>query len=484
MRSYVVRGSRRTETRAGRVTDCYPSRYAPDGSVISHLRFALRHEAFDLGLPVAALKAVGPDAIGAWARSEPTGAFSRRAWSLYETFAGRTLDVRAGAGAKYALLLNSKKHFVAMKRRSVRHKIDDDLLGVPGWCPTARQTRRLEARIALRLDEEIRSLAERFDRQVLARAASYLYSKETRSSFAIEGERSTASRLERFVSILESASRVDALSKAAFIRLNDAILDPRYAEADWRNSRAFIGDAIAAHRERVHFIFPEPQDVPDLMSSWMSMVKRLSGTDLHPVVVAAVVASSFVFIRPFEAGNGRAHRFLNHHILSKRGLTPPDMISPRSASILRERDRYERVLQSFEKPAFRLIEWDRTVDRQIVVRNDTSDLYRYFDATQCMQCAEYLFDQIEIALTQDIKAELSFVSVLDEATKSVREVVEMPDRKLSLFMRLCMQNRGRIAKRKKKLFDDLTLDEIEAMEAAVRAAMNAEQVRCRQLRTS
>ena len=172
-----------------------------------------------------------------------------------------------------------------------------------------------------------------------------------------------------------------------------------------------------------------------------------------------------------------AHRFLIHHILSQRGFTPPDMIFPVSASILRERDRYERVLQSFEKPVFRLIEWDRTVDREIVVRNDTSDLYRYFDATQCTQCAEYRFDQIEIALTRDIKAELSFVRVFDEATKSVREIVDMPDRKLSWFVRLCRQNQGRIVKRKKKLFDELTVDEIEAMEAAVRAAMNAEQVR-------
>ena len=130
--SSVARSSRRTETDGGRVTDYYPMHYAPDGSVISHLRFALRHEAFDLGLLVAALEAAGPGTVAAWVRTEPTGAFSRRAWYLYEAFTGRTLDVEAGRGARYAPVLNPTKHFVSTARRSARHKVDDNLLGVPG----------------------------------------------------------------------------------------------------------------------------------------------------------------------------------------------------------------------------------------------------------------------------------------------------------------------------------------------------------------
>ena len=57
--SYVVAGARRTEPDGSRTVELYPMRYAPNDSVIAHLRFALRHEAFDLGVLVAALRSSG-----------------------------------------------------------------------------------------------------------------------------------------------------------------------------------------------------------------------------------------------------------------------------------------------------------------------------------------------------------------------------------------------------------------------------------------
>lgn len=44
----------------------------------------------------------------------------------------------------------------------------------------------------------------------------------------------------------------------------------------------------------------------------------------------------------------------------------------------------------------------------------------------------------------------------------------MPDRRASLLVRLCMQNQGRLPRRKRRLFPELADDEIGAMEAAVR----------------
>ncbi|MGQ0662683.1 MAG: hypothetical protein ACT4P2_03660 [Pseudomonadota bacterium] len=67
--------------------------YTPDGSIVSHLRFALRHEPIDLGVLVAAQKAMDPAELTDWIRREPTGAYSHRAWFFYETITGRRLDL-------------------------------------------------------------------------------------------------------------------------------------------------------------------------------------------------------------------------------------------------------------------------------------------------------------------------------------------------------------------------------------------------------
>lgn len=94
--SYIVAGARRTETRGSRIVELYPRQYAADGSVVSHLRFALRHEPLDHG--PAHAEAGGGDAPargrgGARARRKPRSRRSRpsRRLSLHE---GDTLLVR------------------------------------------------------------------------------------------------------------------------------------------------------------------------------------------------------------------------------------------------------------------------------------------------------------------------------------------------------------------------------------------------------
>ena len=64
--SYIVAGARRTEIHGSRVVELYPRQYSTDGSVVSNLRFALRHEPVDLGVLAAALKAVDAADIEAW----------------------------------------------------------------------------------------------------------------------------------------------------------------------------------------------------------------------------------------------------------------------------------------------------------------------------------------------------------------------------------------------------------------------------------
>ncbi len=103
----------------------------------------------------------------------------------------------------------------------------------------------------------------------------------------------------------------------------------------------------------------------------------------------------------------------------------------------------------------------------MVVDDDTADQYRYFDATRF---AEYLFDRVEDTVREDLCDELNFVAIFDQAFGAVRQIVEMPDRRASLFVRLCLQNGGRLSARKRGQFSERSDEEVSAMEAAVRAA--------------
>lgn len=468
--SYIVQGARRTDATGPRTFEFYPRQYEADGTVAAHLRFALRHEPVDLGILVAVLKAMVPAELEAWVRAEPTGAYSRRAWFFYETFTGTTLDLEDTRTGNYVEALDAERHIVAGRRNSVRHRVIDNLLGGPGLCPTVRRTARLTQLMGVHIDEEARALIESYDPVTLARAVNYLYTKETRSSFAIEGETPSATRTDRFIAALKAAPAFTA-SKESLIQLQGEIVDPRYAATDWRDFQNFVGETVGGYREEVHFISPRPQDVSGLMDAWVALLRRVEDGAVDPVVAAAVASFAFVFIHPFEDGNGRLHRFLIHRALAKSGYSPAGVIFPISAAILRDRRSYDQVLETFSKPLSEFIAWHWTPQEEIAVTNDTGDLYRYFDATAF---AEYLYDRVADTVRRDLKEELGFVSVFDRAFTGVCEIVDMPDRRASLFVKLCMQNGGRLSSAKRLQFPELSDAEIAQLEAQVLRAISAE----------
>jgi hypothetical protein len=295
-----------------------------------------------------------------------------------------------------------------------------------------------------------------------------LFTKETKSSFAIEGEATSKDRTERFVAALMKASSFDATSKDAFVQLQNAIVDPRYAQKSWRTTQNFVSQTLPDYSEDVHFVCPKPEDVPSLMDSWMEMVRRLKLPEgVDPVVAATVAAFGFVFIHPFDDGNGRIHRFLVHHILSKLGFTPPGILFPVSAAMLRDRLAYDQVLEGFSGSIMPFIQYDLDLEHGMGVQNNTAHLYRYFDATAQ---AEYLYRCIEETVHHDLRDEIGFLAVFDAALQATLNIVDMPNRRASLLVRLILQNKGTLSKGKRVAFSEITDQEIDRIEKAVLGA--------------
>jgi hypothetical protein len=108
-----------------------------------------------------------------------------------------------------------------------------------------RRTDRLNAAMQQHLREEAKSIVDGADPALLARAVHYLFTKETKSSFAIEGEVPSTDRTLRFVAALGRADNFDTGDKQAFVELRNSIVDPRYALKDWRTIQNSIPDMIS-----------------------------------------------------------------------------------------------------------------------------------------------------------------------------------------------------------------------------------------------
>jgi Fic family protein len=469
VRSEVVAGTRKTTVTTTQVFEQYPRIYEPAKGIVGQLRFALRYEPVDLRVYKAAFMQMERSELEQWIQNEPNGIFARRAWYLYELLTGKTLNVPDLESGRYIDLLDEDVHIVGVPTRVRRQRVFDNLLGNKDYCPLIRRTEKLQIDFDKGLAEQAKKLVSGVDPAVLKRAVHYLFTKETKSSFAIEGEAPSKDRTERFVAALMRTEKFDPFRKAALVELQNAIVDPRYAQSDWRDVQVFIGSIAPDYSQDVHFVCPKPEDVGSLMSGWMNMMIKLLDPEstVHPVCSAAAAAFGFVFVHPFLDGNGRIHRFLVHNVLARRNFTPENVLFPVSAAMLRDTGAYDRVLESFSTSIQPFIQYSMNAEEQVVVSNETADLYRYFDATNH---TEYLFDCIEDAIRRDLKAELDFLKFRDAAVKAVMEVVDMPNQRAALLVRTIHQNNGKLLEQKRQQFAELTDEEIARIVTAVQSA--------------
>ena len=222
---------------------------------------------------------------------------------------------------------------------------------------------------------------------------------------------------------------------------------------------------IKLKSERIHFVPPKPEDLSDLAEGLVAAHRRMDGGMVSAVIHAAAIAYGFVFLHPFEDGNGRIHRFLIHNILARRGFTPKGVMFPVSASMLKNADDYDASLEAFSRPLMALVRYSLDEDGRMTVLNDTDVWYRYMDMTPQ---AESLFEFIKRTIETELADELLFLANYDRAKSAIQEVVDLPDRRLDLFIRFCLQNNGRLSPRRRtKDFDFLSDEEIDRLEQAV-----------------
>jgi Fic family protein len=188
----------------------------------------------------------------------------------------------------------------------------------------------------------------------------------------------------------------------------------------------------------------------------------LLNSSFNAVLSASIIAFGFVFIHPFEDGNGRIHRYLIHHLLAKKHFSQQGIIFPISASILDHIDDYRNVLESYSNPLLDFIEWKGTKDHNVEVLNDTIDYYKYFDATKQ---AEFLYFCVNDTIQNIIPTEVSYLSKYDQFKALLEDDFEMPDKMIALIVRFLSHNEGSFSKRaKEREFVELTGDEIKIIE--------------------
>lgn len=480
-----IGGTRTTVHVEGVHHETYPEAYRPEGTLSGHLAFALRYEGVHLELLSRLFaKPEVRSELEAWARREPTGAYSRRACFFCEWLhPAMPLDVPSVTQGNYIEALDPDDFIVGTPVRNKRWRVHDNLPGSLDYCPVIRRTPLVRRAEAYDIGARIADLENNFGVDLLLRSTVWLTVKESRASFQIEREQDKDDRVRRFAAVMEKecGAHDDPLSDNALSTLQQGILGQAALRYGLRRSPVYVGHDDQ-YRPVVDYVGPHWEQTRPLLAGLRLFMERTHGAST--IVRAAAVSFGFVYIHPMADGNGRISRFLINDVLRRDGVVPKPIILPVSATIAESaasRAGYDTVLERFSRPLMAAYADDTHfgefqigedgVEYNFVFTKYAEALpaWRYQDLTSHV---EYLADIIDRTLTHEMHKEASFLRANDRARGYIKDFLEAPDNELDAIIRSVRQNNHTLSNNLLKRYPILEGELGQKVVAAITDAFN------------
>ena len=454
----------------------FSQRYLPEDhtdlervrALYHHIVFALKYEGVNLSVFAALSRELNEQERLELVNIEPSGQYARRIWFLLEWVSGTAIPGKPDMEKKsYVLAVDPRWQLAVKGVNSPRHRVINNLPGTPGFCAMVSNTPKISRHLAHHETSAPAHPWSEWPGELVQRATFSLSLKDSRASFAVEGESPRGQRVKRWSQALANAG-IHELSDETLLGLQGLALEnARNLHKGYRTEGGFVGE----HDPRTGDPLPDhlsarPEDLPDLMDGLLKTSQLLIDDGFPAVAAAAAVAFGFVFIHPFADGNGRVHRYLMHHVLAKKGYVPQGLVLPLSTAILDHLQDYRSVLEAHSHPLLDCMDWEETEDHNVRVTSESRDLYRFVDLTWQ---TEFLIDCLQDTWNRILPAELTFLSRFDAFKRFIAQAVPMPEKQLTLLVNFLGQTSGRLSLRARtREFSALTDAEVERIEKAYR----------------
>ncbi|WLI06373.1 MULTISPECIES: Fic family protein [Pseudomonas] len=485
----VIGTTRMSRERDGHVERKYPASYQPADDFAGHFEFGLKYEDLHLEFFARLFSVIGPKPVEAWCRQAPFGQYARRTGFLYEWLTGKHLDVPDVTNGGYVDAVSAQHYLTRVEPLRVRRwRINDNLPGVPAFCPLVRRTESVQEALQFDLGLALRELNQTFGTDILMRTASWLTLKESRSSFLIEREADKADRIQRFAHVIAQHCGLieDPLSNDSLHTLQAGILGHEALGLGLRRSPVFVGQATM-REDIVHYIAPAFEALPHLLGGLKAFELATRGAE--PLARAAAIAFAFVYIHPMRDGNGRIHRFLINDILIRDKAVPEGVILPVSATIISSIDfraRYDRTLEVFSRPFMQRYAASYRFGKVAVYKDGTSSnlvfddyddahfAWRYPDLTEhVLYTAQVVAHTVRTEMADEARVLITF----QLAQERLKDVLEMPDQDANRIIRSLKENGWQVSGKLKKAYPQLDdAGRTERVVEAVRSAFEEREV--------
>lgn len=468
-----IGGRRRTELADGVANETFVEAMRPAPNLGGHLKFHLKHEVLHLELLNRLFEQLDQAELVDWIQQEPSGQYARKAGFLYEWLTGRELHLTAAIGGAYVDVLDDRKLVAASPSQSAanrRWRVRDNLPGTTAFCPIVRKTRDWTNAVAVDVRHLLQDLAAEFGEEALLRSAVWMTLRESKASFAIEGEANKADRIQRFANVLAQRTGEGELplSDPTLGDLQGEILGGQTTLKQFglRQSPVFVGEVVR-FQEVVHYVAPPADELSQMLNGLSVFWERTAGQSA--VMRSAVLAFGFVYIHPLADGNGRLHRFLINDVLRRDGVVQDPMIVPVSTLITKdaaEQRAYTRLLDTVSRPLMTALaghygftEHQTTYpdgihsNFQFSGERIARPLWRHIDLTQHVV---WLADALKRTINEHMRHEAQYLQQHAQARAAIKEIIEMPNLQIDRIIRSAEDNQGKLSNALAKEMPTLT----------------------------
>lgn len=458
----------KTDEKHGQAIRFFPLSYRPNTDTpLNHLQFAFKYEPLCLPCLNSVFQQTEmQDSIEQTLLANPHSKYYRLTGFYFEWLTNKALNVPHLASGNYIDAIDPTLFYVAQTIRNRKFRINNNLIGDGKLSAILHRNSALIADEVLnRLSKESLSLS---DTTLLARTTRYLIALETRSSSEIEAEPISPGKQMKFMLALETISH-ENLTKEKLIDTLNIIKDAKYQEFDYRCQQNYLGKGGRGYAS-VDYVAPKPEDAHLLMDSWFNLRDRVMASDMPAIAKAAVLSFSFVYIHPFMDGNGRLSRYIMQDTLYKTGAIEYAYALPLSAGILKNIEAYYVVLKSLSMKIMKSIKFTLLDNYDVVVDNDTADLYRHLAFDQHAQFLSNIAHQVAEII---IPAEVERLRQFDALTGQLDSVLDLPEKDITLIANLLIENHGTISRKKRKgVLQHIHHDDLDAAERIFKELQN------------
>src|SRR5690606_27008690 len=204
--------------------------------IMGQLTFAFKYEGLELGVLKKLFEKISPEELSQLIAMEPTGRYSRRVWFLYEWLMDAQLDIPDLTIGNYVELVDTSLQYASTYaiENSKRHRVRNNLPGTKDFCPMIRKTPLLEEYIQSNLRNRTQNIVGNIHPDIMARTAAFLLLKDSKASYAIEGERPPQNRAQRWGRAIGQAGQ-KPISETEFLRLQEVVIEnPRFVKMGFR----------------------------------------------------------------------------------------------------------------------------------------------------------------------------------------------------------------------------------------------------------